>query len=886
MFKPIMVTYIFLVNVISSIFISRNGIDDLVCGNTTHTCGTLYHASNTTSEEITVLDGQNEAILQNYINVANGFHPCLPQTFKHNITITFDTSIQNMFDWYPQICIDYDKNKTTNNTINNHMFNAIQSHITFNNLHIDLSDYTNGINFGLIDISSPTSYRKAHLTCNNCHFQNIHNNNNKNTMINVANNIAFNTVIFNNIYSVNDFIKMGWTNLNFKNVNVSNCFFDESFTFIGNHYWSDDINTITLDNCQFTNIYSQIGLFNEQWITTQLIIRNSHFMDIKNGYIYHAQYKYKTSVNIENIIISTSQLFDDTIDTDIQFLFHFNFADTVNIENITLQYNYNITKHCLDVVQTSDSHPRIYNTSYVFLQCHNPIPLIPNYISMNINNFVLGIDITQYESELVKIQQLYYKYNYITFGYLFHSTYAIIVNQGELYINHMIANGLSVGRRIFYNYDTLNIDYFKIIAHSNYTPNDLQSRLIITQSKSSSNIEVHNSQFIGGEYPISILGGTISIYDTTFQDSSGAVKAKYPETVLISGCSIQRVGRYYGNIYYADSDANDAGKSIQMFYIIVAQSVTVENNNISGYDDYSQGLFTYFRENTNQIIIRNNYFTVDPSNLLYAPATISIDPSRTRGLFWVQSNYKISIYGNNFYKNDINPQIPWILLIQNSESTCLSANSFSNHAIQAYKSNTTSCFRESLVNCITNECGHGEYGNLNKQLFNKMSHFYVDIEAGISSIYTTYKQMEPAIFNALDNIQIHVLKNSEIVENETFSLIISRTNILIMDSIIPSNVDILYPDNVNCSVMNNDRLVNNYSHVAKLLVLCDNAYDESKHNLTNISFVNYVNHLSAIQIHFDSPNLTYYPGQKLKFDYQIYDKLGNAIHENNYSFSG
>eukprot|EP01084_Bolivina_argentea_P319968 555053_1 len=112
-----------------------------------------------------------------------------------------------------------------------------------------------------------------------------------------------------------------------------------------------------------------------------------------------------------------------------------------------------------------------------------------------------------------------------------------------------------------------------------------------------------------------------------------------------------------------------------------------------------------------------------------------------------------------FYKNDVNPQIPWILLIENIEPTCLSANSFSNHAVQSYKSNTTSCFRESLVNCITNECKDGEYGNRTQELFNKMSYFYVDIEAGILSIYTTYKQMAPAIFNALDNIQIHVLKN-------------------------------------------------------------------------------------------------------------------------------
>eukprot|EP01084_Bolivina_argentea_P173212 300016_1 len=142
------VRYIMLANVISSVFVSRNGIDDLVCGNATHTCGTLYHASNTISEEITVLDGQNKAMLQNYIEASNGFHPCLPQTFKHDVTITFDTSVQNMLDWYPKICIDYDTNKTTNNNINGHMFNAIQSHITFNNLQIDLSDYTDGVNFG------------------------------------------------------------------------------------------------------------------------------------------------------------------------------------------------------------------------------------------------------------------------------------------------------------------------------------------------------------------------------------------------------------------------------------------------------------------------------------------------------------------------------------------------------------------------------------------------------------------------------------------------------------------------------------------------------------------------------------------------------------------
>eukprot|EP01084_Bolivina_argentea_P085015 153684_1 len=125
------------------VYVSTHGVDVEDCGSFTKPCGTLYFGSTlldiwSNISTIYVVDGQNESIIQSYIdNIKNNnntndnstnkyYSPCLPKQklfnslskckYQNNgkyqcesliITIIFDDIyIQSFRDWYPHICDD------------------------------------------------------------------------------------------------------------------------------------------------------------------------------------------------------------------------------------------------------------------------------------------------------------------------------------------------------------------------------------------------------------------------------------------------------------------------------------------------------------------------------------------------------------------------------------------------------------------------------------------------------------------------------------------------------------------------------------------------------------------------------------------------------------
>eukprot|EP01084_Bolivina_argentea_P146375 256317_1 len=487
---------------------------------------------------------------------------------------------------------------------------------------------------------------------------------------------------------------------------------------------------------------------------------------------------------------------------------------------------------------------------------------------MTINNMSFTNNINQSIIKLY-IEQKYPNYDYVSFFYNLYENHAIIQNYGNLTITNMNVYGLSFGNRLIHNVFLLNINNFTVI-HDNYNPNSLQIFTFIKQSTKYSNTTISNSHFIGSiAAAIRVFSGTITIYDTIFQHAIGAIEVLTATNVMIHNCKFFHIGRYWGRIIAKEySESHPIIRTVD-----ITENIIIEYNTFFGtYDDQSLYLFIEVQR-CYQFILRNNFYILNDTNVYYP---IIQNDWKAFGLLYINTVNKIFIYKNNFAENNIAPYIPWISFERNVE-TCASANNFSNMLFELYNNNITSCFRQELALCIKNNCSDGEYGNINAELFDETSHINIDINTGITKLFTLYTAEEwyPHEYNlyVMDNIQINILNGGEIETEAIWLLEIPNMNILFMDSIFPLNMRIQYQGRI----IDNNRLINNETYVAKLKILYDVDYTNVKY--LNTSNITYVNHLSASQLYFTSESDTYFPGQKLKFIYFIFDKLKNKINE-------
>eukprot|EP01084_Bolivina_argentea_P239610 402692_1 len=303
-------------------YVSPVGTDQNSCSN--GSCGTLYAASTLASDigDKIIINGQNEMEINTiYLNNGNdGYHPCFPKTFNNDIEIEFNC--MNMSCWYPSICSNIDNNNNTQ-YINKYMFHTTNGSLTINNLHIDY--HKNNIMFGIMGMENIDRESPATLSCADCVFQNIHNYNNDIYMIYSARNIKITNSLFVDIKSVNHFIVMEYGKFYLSNVSADTSTFDQSFITVlksfQNRLFRNNQNSITLNNCQFRNIYSKLSLINDEWWSCTVSVHHVNFTNIEYGSIWRGDYEYGSSVDMTNIFISTSQLLHDD-----NALLYFNFA--------------------------------------------------------------------------------------------------------------------------------------------------------------------------------------------------------------------------------------------------------------------------------------------------------------------------------------------------------------------------------------------------------------------------------------------------------------------------------------------------------------------------------------------------------------------------------
>ena len=83
----------------------------------------------------------------------------------------------------------------------------------------------------------------------------------------------------------------------------------------------------------------------------------------------------------------------------------------------------------------------------------------------------------------------------------------------------------------------------------------------------------------------------------------------------------------------------------------------------------------------------------------------------------------------------------------------------------------------------------------------------------------------------------------------------------------------------NCTVLHNDRLLNDTESIARLQIQCADAVTDGFDiaNTMDSETTKYVDHLSATMVEIVSNSSTYYPGELLQIDYVVMDRMGTVI---------
>eukprot|EP01083_Nonionella_stella_P000003 3_1 len=926
-------TYIYLViiSVVSStIIVGEHGTDHILCGNRTHPCGSLHYAStlinsNFTHDGTITIHGQNTTQIHNYIGnetFTSLYHPCLPQPFDGNHPVIHfnDSSISSMADWYPPICVEYDKNRInfTTNRINfttrtrSFMFEARDTGLTIHNLLIDMAPYAAfDMPFGIIGVfSDPEGSNMEHdledsnLHCVNCAFSNIDHTNPDLVLLYSTRYITLENCTFSNIQSVTDFIFMNAGTISLSHVNFYDFQLNESLIHVDSTSeitYGTGQNTVDIDHCQFVNIASQIALIYDQSISSNVAVYDVAFQNIYGGSIYRAYYQSNAPVHIANVYISTPQIIVSTKET-LHSLFDFYFADPLVMDNITVDYQYDVIAHCESnpngghggSIGATASAPQI---TYLRAECANPITLFQNDgANTIINNMDLSINIT--EDDISRFKDTVrgdYDYVYMEYIYLRDSHYqknALILNYGNLTINTITVHGLPPGYFMIMNKDELSVSQLNIIwdRYGDYDPNVLQSTVFIAQTGLWPSTTLVDSHLDGGGMltQIYMFSGTLTMQNTIFERTGNALIAKSGQAITISNCTFTRIGRYWAHIervVYRDSyEINPLNIKF------IDKTVLIEQSTFHGFQDCMMSVFMYFGM-TYELVLRDSLFVVNGTNYYGVNQWYQTSSSNcyreTWALLVIYNNYKVSIYGNTFTSNTISPHVPWFYFQQNgynyydapglpSIPSCLSANNFSNLAFAFMLNNITSCFRPDLYLCVDRNCSHGHFGNINPDLFDKTSHFNIDPTINGNTFFRVFN--DGHFVHAMDNIQINIIGNATTQWTWNPSLhswtrgpwtIFSDIHMLIADSIFPHNMQIEY--DTNCTIEQYDRLESITQYVANFKMSCKSRTDNT--TAVDTSAIRYVDHLSPTQIHFTSTTITYFPGQQLTFHYRIFDKL-------------
>eukprot|EP01084_Bolivina_argentea_P298477 514349_1 len=282
------------------------------------------------------------------------------------------------------------------------------------------------------------------------------------------------------------------------------------------------------------------------------------------------------------------------------------------------------------------------------------------------------------------------------------------------------------------------------------------------------------------------------------------------------------------------------------------------------------------------IVITNNTFDFanpyvllreEEDYLILSIGTSDIDRINDRS--FVMNTAKIShmyVTSNYFgYNEESAKMISKPALYVRYTNVCFSNNTFHNYAIYARSSNLTSCFRPNMHAFCDNDISEiccDKYGGWNEALINKMSYFIIHDE-NIQPIRQP-KGTGNGTVMYLDNM-VFVIHN-----NVTNVLLPDVTHSLFVDVFITNNINFTYYYEI-CDILCHQ--VVNELFIAQIQMNCK-AKDLYKEHIQLVAHgAQIVTHGTAHSVVLTTVNLNsaYYPGEFMKFNYSIIDKMGNIV---------
>eukprot|EP01084_Bolivina_argentea_P047931 88365_1 len=869
-------------------YIAKYGSDDQpMCGNITNPCGTLYFVSsciqNSLNSEfvIIVMDGQNKSDINQYHQLQNtdNYDPCLPIPFdgEKQITIQFITE-QIMDDLFPKDICDLDNNIY----LNEYIFDGGN---VLNIIYWNVNSYTSHTNssYGLIRNFDNLN---ASVICNSCVFSNISwMNQNVKSLFYISSSFYLRNVTFSNIISSMDIIQqstlqydVSFPHIVFYETLFINIVSEEAFLQVYG------IVTLSIFDCIFTDISTGSSIISDGSTYSDITIKDSD-IDVISGFIYISYHIFKSSININNIWITSNEIITTT--TGINSLFKFNTNDIGNMYNINMKYIYD-TNSC-EMLLTRNMSSIDMNATCSIILCANPAAMIHNLGEVNINNLVLDVMLTSSTNNNVFSNA---EHHFMSFSwYLQFENGAIIANEGNMNINNMLIRKL-LSNTVIWNKNSLSVFNltFDPAETINYNPNVLQSTNIIYQSGIDSVLFIHGSHFVGSYFQIDLYAGTAEIYDSIFENCSSAVMVESMNKFVMKNCKIINSGGFYGTCSFIENEINvDLENSTIALQITGSSNIIVNENMFSCYDPYGLILI----KNATNVSLISNTFHINAQWLFYNISADRIGFQWFYGPVTIEYSVDTRIINNEFKDNSLKMEVswPWIFYNENEGINCLYGNIFTYHAFHALFTNITSCLRPQLIEYISfqNITKH-IYGYIDQSLFDAMhfGSFIVDIDEVIHRGYA----LPIVIFSmeysniALDNINITVINETN--KNITSPIGISGSDgsILLIDSYITITENIIYDISYNyrsCNVIYNDRLDVNSAVISKLLINCGIYYRNASHTLSETMRsrnTNYVHHLSITKINLTANYDSYYPGQILNFAYKLMDIYDNIIEYN------
>eukprot|EP01084_Bolivina_argentea_P263674 446364_1 len=413
------------------IYVSKNGTNVHQCGSTmNNTCGTMYYASTLLDllndvTTIYIIDGQNETEIQLYINNitdinnnnTNYYHPCLPKkgiltkmefSAIYKYTIIFDESyITKMEHWYPSIC---DNQNLTNAIIKSgyhtffDVFSTDTHSLTYswsrtaNFINLIVSNY-HFQNLSFIEYGKYYSLIPFDLNCYNCQFVNI-----SFSCSNLirARQITFINATISNVFVLQSsenyesimFNATGYTNANgygehsiirFENVEISDMYMQTSL-------FKTEYTHIFFNNCIFNNINTGYDIFGERDGLNYVI----HVMNSNFSYIYPSIYSFGADRIHKDIFSQISfvnvNFIINNVAMDNYPVFNIDKATVIRFENVSVYYEYNISKHCN--IQTLLGVPLVVSNT-VICGCQSQQTFIKSYGGSEFVNILFKLEILE-----------------------------------------------------------------------------------------------------------------------------------------------------------------------------------------------------------------------------------------------------------------------------------------------------------------------------------------------------------------------------------------------------------------------------------------------------------------------------------------------------------